>query len=109
MEVERLINHFGELLNQKGYEIERNHLSDDNEDYLKVPSLEFLRYPYLLFNNELMNLFVECLVLLIDNGKFHEIDEKLPGVYLLLVNPRAQVCFKTHLSLKTEYLLMTAS
>ena len=90
MEEERLKHHFADFLSQHGCQT-----GDDMMDYLKVPSLELLRYPYLLFNVDLMNMFVQCLILLTENGKFHEIDEKLPGVYLLLVNPNSQVCIST--------------
>ena len=86
--------HFMEVLNQEGNR-PRNIVSSDFphdvEDYLKVPILEMLQYPYLLFNRELMTLFVNCSVFFINNGKFQELDRKLPGVYLLLFNPCLQV------------------
>ena len=94
IEIERLRNHFLETLNQRENQTADAGISEfpyDIEDYLKVPLAELLQYPYLLFNSELMSLFVSCLVLLIDNEKFGGLEEKHAGIYLLLANPCARV------------------
>ena len=94
IEIERLRNHFLQTLNERENRTGDGGVSDfpyDIEDYLKVPLAELLQYPYLLFNSELMSLFVSCLVLLIENEKFDGLEEKHSGIYLLLANPCARV------------------
>ncbi|XP_065069424.1 probable helicase senataxin isoform X2 [Rhopilema esculentum] len=90
VEVERLHNHFLDTL-KKDMQSHSFDLAYDFEDFLKVPVFEMLQYPYLLFNEDLMKVFTDCIVLLVENEKFIEIDEHLPGVYLLLLNPRLEV------------------
>ena len=90
--MERLHNHFLDTL-KKDMQSHSLDIAYDLEDFLKVPVFEMLQYPYLLFNEDLMKVFTDCLVLLVENEKFIEIDEHLPGVYLLLLNPRLEVSF----------------
>ena len=53
--------------------------------------MEMLRYPYFLHHKELATLFVEGLITLNKCECPLKLEEKLPGTYLLLVYPDAEV------------------
>ena len=63
------------------------------ETKLSVAMLEILKYPYLLLYKKLADLFVKALLALKNCGRSLEIyvEEKLSGVYLLLLHPNQQV------------------
>lgn len=52
---------------------------------------EILSYPRLLLNEKLARMFVQCVTQLLQREGHLGIDEKLPGVYLLLVHPDGRV------------------
>ena len=68
----------------------------DIATYLQVPLLEILKFPYFLHHEQLADLFTQGLIALNVCGcplKLEELEEKLPGTYLLLVHhdPEVQV------------------
>ena len=93
IEVDRLGNHFKEKLDaRKGKDDSVAQLTDyELEDNLRAPLTEMLQFPYLLFNKELMEYFIDGFLILSQHGKFDKLDGSYPGVYLLLVNPVLQV------------------
>ncbi|XP_048877354.1 probable helicase senataxin isoform X2 [Brienomyrus brachyistius] len=60
------------------------------ENLLRVPITEMLKYPYLLENRQLTEMFVEALCKMEKLNPF-KVFEKFPGIYLLLVYPNEQV------------------
>ena len=58
---------------------------------LHVPLLEVLRYPQMLFCKALAALFVKALITLEFQACSLNVEERLAGVYLLLVHPEMQV------------------
>ena len=61
------------------------------ESKLSVALPEILKYPYLLLHRRLGVLFVKALLALEKCRRSLEVEEKLPGVYLLLLHPDQQV------------------
>ena len=59
---------------------------------LKVPVQEMLKYPRLLLSRSVCNQFVEVFNALTTVDESPEIEEKYPGIYLLLVFPDQKVC-----------------
>ena len=59
---------------------------------------ETLKYPRLLLDESLHKAFLESLLVALDHDDMEDIEEKLPGVYLLLVHPNNQVCLAKLLS-----------
>lgn len=59
--------------------------------------MEMLRYPYFLHHKELATLFVEGLITLNKCESPLKLEEKLPGTYLLLVHPDAEVYSYVHI------------
>lgn len=59
--------------------------------------MEMLRYPYFLHHKELATLFVEGLITLNKCESPLKLEEKLPGTYLLLVHPDAEVYSCAHI------------
>ncbi|KAM4663196.1 putative helicase senataxin [Discoglossus pictus] len=61
------------------------------ESNLRVPLLEILKYPYLLLNERVSELSTEALCKMEQANNSFQVYEKLPGVYLLLVNPNETI------------------
>lgn len=59
---------------------------------LECPFRELMKYPRLLLNESLSELLVGVFKALQDADQSLEINERLPGVYLLLVHPDYEVC-----------------
>nr|XP_015222444.1 PREDICTED: probable helicase senataxin isoform X2 [Lepisosteus oculatus] len=60
------------------------------ENFLRVPLLEILKYPYLLEHREISEMCVETLCKMEKVNSFQVFD-KYPGIYLLLVHPNETV------------------
>lgn len=60
---------------------------------LQVPLMEILHYPYFLHHEQLAALFVQGLIGANKCGHPLKLEEKVPGAYLLLVHPDAEVLF----------------
>ena len=60
-------------------------------DRLRAPLLECLKYPNYLMDSSVNNLFVQSFQLHSERNEDLDVDEKMPGVYLLLVHPHHQV------------------
>ena len=66
----------------------------DIATHLQVPLLEILKFPHLLHHKRLADLFKRGLIALNVCGcplKLEELEEKLPGTYLLLVHHDPEV------------------
>ncbi|XP_048578304.1 uncharacterized protein LOC5512433 isoform X2 [Nematostella vectensis] len=57
------------------------------EGELHVSLIEILHYPQLLFNQKLASLFSKAVEAILSQGDEIAVEEKLPGVYLLLIHP----------------------
>lgn len=64
---------------------------DDFSEMLSISLQEILIYPYLLWSKELASLATEALLRLEAESSALPLDSKLPGVYLLVIHPNAQV------------------
>lgn len=69
------------------------HSAMEVHQILKCPLQEMLKYPRLLLTLTLSELFVQSLSLLKANDQPLEVNEKYPGVYLLLVHPHDEVLY----------------
>ncbi|XP_078359214.1 uncharacterized protein LOC144643749 isoform X2 [Oculina patagonica] len=58
---------------------------------LQVPLLEILRFPYLLHDKRLADMFKRGLIAFNQSDCLLTVEEKLPGTYLLLVHPNKEV------------------
>ena len=59
---------------------------------LECPLHELLKYPRLLLKESLSTMLVDVFKALQNVDQFLEVNEKHPGVYLLLVHPEYEVC-----------------
>lgn len=60
-------------------------------DRLRTPLLECLKYPNYLMDSRVNELFVQAFQLHSERSEDLDVDEKLPGVYLLLVHSHHQI------------------
>jgi len=66
----------------------------DVATHLQVPLLEILKFPHLLHHKQLADLLTGGLIALNKRGcplKLEDLEEKLPGTYLLLVHHDPEV------------------
>uniref|UniRef100_A0A6I8P6J3 Senataxin n=1 Tax=Ornithorhynchus anatinus TaxID=9258 RepID=A0A6I8P6J3_ORNAN len=103
LETSRLIGHFEKCIKEVGEDDElfiindngETQLSDisgsDFENNLRVPLLEILKYPYLLLNERVSELFVEGLCRMEQANCSFQVFDKHPGIYLLLVHPNEMI------------------
>ncbi|XP_038601965.1 probable helicase senataxin [Tachyglossus aculeatus] len=103
LETSRLVGHFEKCIKEVGEDDElfiindnrETHLSNisgsDFENNLRVPLLEILKYPYLLLNERVSELFVEGLCRMEQANCSFQVFDKHPGIYLLLVHPNEMI------------------
>ncbi|XP_060107571.1 probable helicase senataxin [Heteronotia binoei] len=103
LEMTRLIKHLEKTLNKRKetpdlFIVEGDketpccgYTDSDLERDLSIPLLEILKYPYLLFNERLNDLFVEALFEVEKINYSYEVTGKHPGIYLLVVHPNEQI------------------
>ncbi|XP_060697454.1 probable helicase senataxin isoform X1 [Hemiscyllium ocellatum] len=104
LETKRLIEHFENALKEEQEEDDELFLIEDEqeiqlhgytgpdfENNLRVPTLEILKYPYLLLHERLSELFVEALSKMEQVNFSFQAFEMYPGIYLLLVHPNETI------------------
>ncbi|NXX57467.1 SETX helicase, partial [Scopus umbretta] len=100
LETSRLVAHIEKSMQEAAGEDDELFIVDENgeaqlpgyvgsdfENNLRVPLLEILKYPYLLFHEKVSELCVEVLCRMEQTHNSFQVFEKYPGIYLFLVHP----------------------